>query len=102
MNIASCLGLPNLIDDEEKLHLFHRVMIDTEFGELEIAHTSDQVSEEELPLIKAGATVFGAFMVYGDCAIYEYENGIVKDEEHDLLPPLYPVDGRAAGHLRGA
>ena len=91
-----------LPEREDKLHLFNRVVIDTQFGELEIVHTSDQVSEEELPLIKAGATVFGAFMVYGDCAIYEYENGIVRDEEHDLRLLKNVLSGSCKAERLGA
>ena len=83
-------------DDEKEYTFFYRIVIDTQFGELEIVHTEDQVSEEERPLIKTGSTIFGSFMVFGDCAIYEYENGIVLDEEHDLCLLKNIMDGSSS------
>lgn len=59
-------------------------VIDTSFGELEIVHSVNQVKPEQLGNMREGAVVFGVFVLSGDAAIYEYENGIVKDEEHHL------------------
>ena len=59
-------------------------VVDTSFGELELVHSVNQVKPEQLENMREGAIVFGVFVLSGDAAIYEYENGIVKDEEHHL------------------
>ena len=63
---------------------FLRCFIDTQFGELELAHTLDQVDRSQLDNIKAGAIVSGECVISGDLALDEYENGVIKDYEHDL------------------
>ncbi len=61
-----------------------RALIDTKFGELEIVHTYDQVKEEQRKNLKKGAIVTGVFEISGDPAVYQYEKGMVKDEENHL------------------
>ena len=68
----------------EGYRAFLRCFIDTQFGELELEHTLDQVDPEQLDNIKVGAIVSGECVLSGDLAIDEYENGIIKDHEHDL------------------
>ncbi|MBQ9845431.1 MAG: tetratricopeptide repeat protein [Oscillospiraceae bacterium] len=59
-------------------------VIDTSFGELELIHSIGQVDENQRDNMRAGAVVSGVFVLSGDAAIDDYENGIVKDEEHHL------------------
>lgn len=61
-----------------------RCIIDTKFGELEINHSFDQVDETQQSNIKIGATVVAVCVLSADAAIYEYTDGVVKDEEHHL------------------
>ncbi len=76
---------PGYFDIKGKRYtIFRRVTIGTEFGDLEILHTDEQIAEKQRDLIKEGSTVVGYFYLHGDVAINEYQNGIVKDEEHNL------------------
>jgi len=61
-----------------------RILIDTEYGPLEIVHTLDQIEESERENIKPGAVVTGLCTLTGNAAIEDYENGAVFDEEHNL------------------
>ena len=61
-----------------------RCIIDTEFGELEINHTYDQVEDTQKDNIEIGATVVMLGVLSADAAIREYTDGIIKDEEHHL------------------
>lgn len=63
---------------------FISAVIHTEFGDLQIVHTLEQVEESERENIKVGATVWGVFVLSGDVAIDDYTDGIVLDEEHNL------------------
>ncbi len=68
----------------ERYKSFVKCIIDTDMGELEIVHTIDQVEEEMHDNMKVGSTVVMYGTLSGDVAIYEYSEGIVKDEEHHL------------------
>lgn len=68
-----------------------RCIIETYFGDLELIHTLDQVEKEQQKYIKEGCTVSGVFVLSGDAAIYEYEKGIVRDEEHNLRALRYTL-----------
>lgn len=70
--------------DGEKINTFIRCVIDTQYGELQFAHTIDQIEPEQRENIKAGAVVWGVCVLSGDVAIMEYENGIVKDFENNF------------------
>ena len=54
------------------------------YGELEFDHSFDQVPEDLRDNIKVGSIISGVCMISADAAIGEYENGIVKDFDHDL------------------
>lgn len=54
------------------------------YGELEFDHSFDQVPEELRDNIKVGSIISGVCIISADAAIGEYENGIVKDFDHDL------------------
>lgn len=69
---------------DTKENLFLKTTIDTDFGPIQICHTIEQVPEAERTNIKPGSIISGIFVLSGDAAIYEYENGFVRDEEHDL------------------
>ena len=63
---------------------FVRCFIDTLYGELELVHTIDQVDESQLENMKAGATVSAVGLLSGDAAIYDYDHGIIRDQEHNI------------------
>lgn len=85
---------------EETVNAFVSVTIDTEFGELEIVHTIDQVEENERANIKVGAVVCGVFVLSGDVAIYEYGEGLVLDEKNDLALVRYVLQAGKSERLR--
>lgn len=68
----------------EAHNTYLRCIIGTEHGDLEIVHTINEVKEEQRDNIRVGATVNGVFTLSGDAAIYEYDQGVVLDEAHDL------------------
>ena len=68
---------------------FIRCVVDTHFGELEFIHTLDQVPEEMRENIRVGSVVSGTCILSADVALHEYENGIVKDHEHNLRALRY-------------
>ena len=68
----------------KKHNTYIRCYADTEYGELEFDHTLEQVPEEMRENIKEGAIISGTCILSGDVAIREYENGIVKDFDHNL------------------
>ena len=63
---------------------FIRCYINTEFGELEILHTEEMITEEQRKNMNPGAIVHGAFRLYGNPAFGEYEYGIIGNEENNL------------------
>ncbi len=77
----------------EKHNTFIRCIVDTDYGELEFDHTLEQVPEELRDNIKVGAVISGTCILSGDVAIYEYDNGIVKDFDHNLKLLQYTFEG---------
>lgn len=69
----------------EKHNAYIRCIIETEYGDLEIVHTREQVKEEQHKNLKVGSVVSGVFVLSGDAAIYEYDQGLILDEEHHLM-----------------
>ena len=81
---------------EEKMWPYINVIISTAFGDLEIAHTEEQIEESERQFIKAGSVVNGLFVLSGDVAIGKYQNGYVLDFDHNLALLRYTLqDGEA-------
>lgn len=58
-------------------------LIDTQFGELPIVHTLDMVKDEEREQLKEGAIVSAVCVLSGDALIYDYDQGIVLNEENN-------------------
>lgn len=67
------------------------IRIDTEYGELDLIHSFDQMSEDESKKIVEGAVVRGLFVLTGDVGINEYENGFICDPEHNLKALHYSI-----------
>lgn len=84
----------------EKENTFIRGIVDTQYGELEFNHTYKQVPEELRKNIREGAVISGACILSGDVAIYEYENGFIKDYKHDLQLLRYVLKKGEAERLR--
>jgi hypothetical protein len=72
------------MEENKQARAYTRCVIDTPYGELHFAHTIDQVEEEQRDNIKVGAVVFGVCVLSGDVAIKEYDQGIIKDFEHNF------------------
>ncbi len=83
-----------------KKNLFIRCFAQTEYGELEFDHTIDQVPEELRKNIKVGAVIGGVCVISGDAAIGEFENGPVRDSDHDLRLLRYSFEKGRAERLR--
>ena len=78
------------IEFEGETHnAYLKCIVDTDFGELEIVHTVDQVAEEFRSNMEIGATVLMYGVLSGDVAIYEYDKGVIRDEEHNLAAMRY-------------
>jgi hypothetical protein len=75
-------GLLDFEGNEEKGYI--RCYIDTQYGELELIHTLEQVEESERNNFKIGSIISGIFVLSGDAGIYEYGKGAIFDEEHNL------------------
>ena len=56
-------------------------------------HKYEQVDEAQRDNMRAGAIVVALVYLSGDAAIYEYEKGIVKDEENSLRLIRYTMTG---------
>lgn len=85
---------------ENKYNTYIRTVIETQFGDLELIHTEEQVNELQRKYIKKGCVVNGVFILSGDAAIYEYQKGYVLDEEHDLRALRYSLIAAEAERLR--
>ena len=84
---------------EEKGWNYLDVIIGTQFGDLEIVHTMEQVEESGRMLIKEGSIVSGLFVLSGDVAVDEYKEGIVKDYSHNLAALRYTIQEGEAERL---
>lgn len=85
---------------EQKQNTFIRCFAETIYGEMEFDHSYDQVPEELRENIKVGSIITGVCMISADAAINEYENGIVKDFDHDLRLLRYSFAKGEAERLR--
>lgn len=81
--VKKCYAGKTVIKDKE-LTRFVRCIIDTHFGELELIHQYKMVSNDQRGNMHEGATVSAICVLSGDAAIYEYEDGIILDEENNL------------------
>ena len=86
--------------DGEEHDAFLKCIVDTAFGELEIVHTVDQVAKELRPNMKIGSTVVMYGTLSGDVAIYEYDKGMIRDEDHNLAAMRYMFTGSDPEHIR--
>ncbi len=85
---------------EEKYRSFIRCIADTVHGKLDFIHSLDQVPEELRDNIEVGAVISGTCILQGDVALKKYENGIVRDFEHNLKLMRYTLAGGDPERLR--
>lgn len=85
---------------KEKWPSFIKVIINTQFGDLEIVHTEEQIKEDQKELIKVGSVVNGLFRLSGDVAIFDYQKGYIRDFEHNLALMRYTLQKGYAERLR--
>lgn len=81
---------------------FIRTTVETNFGDIELCHTAEQVAEEQKEQVKVGAIVSALCILSGDAAIGEYAGGICCDEERDLLLLRNFFENGGADRLRPA
>ena len=74
--------------------------INTQYGKLDIAHAINAVSEAERDKVRLGATVRCLAVLSGDAAIYEYDNGIIRDMENNLKVLAYSMENGDVERLR--
>ncbi len=84
----------------EKINTFIRCFVETAYGPFEFEHTIDQVEEDQRKNIKVGAVVSGMCVISADVAVYEYQNGAIKDFEHDLMLLRYTFEKGDPERLR--
>jgi hypothetical protein len=90
--IWGMLSLPG--GEPEKGYI--RCFIDTQYGELELVFSPEQVNKSELDKMETGSIISGIFVLSGDAGIYEYDNGVIYDEEHNLRVLRYCfIEGNA-------
>lgn len=85
---------------EERGWNYIDVIIGTQFGDLEIVHTMEQVEESGRKLIKEGSVVNGLFILSGDVAINEYKDGFVRDKKHNLAALRHTLQNGEPERLR--
>ena len=68
----------------EPLTKFLSVTVSTRFGDVELCHPFDMVSEEQKDNVKPGTIVSALCTLSGDAAVGEYAGGVVFSEEKDL------------------
>ena len=83
-----------------KEYTFIRCIAETVYGDLEFDHAYEQVPEELRKNIKVGSIISGICILSGDVAIYEYENGAIKDFDHDLRLLRHTFSNGEADRLR--
>ncbi len=93
-----CVGSIEL--NGEKTNAFIRCFIRTQFGTLELNHSLEQVPEDQRQNMKVGAVISGRCILSGDAAIYEYQNGAIKDFPHDLELLCHTFSGDDPERLR--
>ena len=79
---------------------FLKCIVDTNFGEIEIVHTIEQVAEELRPNMEVGSTVLMYGTLSGDVAIYEYDQGFIRDEDNNLAAMRYMFSGNDPERIR--
>lgn len=85
---------------DQKENTFIRCFADTIYGELEFDHSFDQVPEDLRDNIKVGSIISGVCVISADAAIGDYENGIVKDFDHNLRLVRFTLSKGEAERLR--
>ena len=89
------------VEFEGEVHnAYLKCIIDTNFGELEIVHTVEQVKEELRCNMVIGATVLMYGTLSGDVAIYEYDQGIIRNEKNNLAAMRYMFSGGDPERIR--
>ena len=84
----------------EKNNTFIRCVAETQFGPLEFHHSYNQVPEEMRDHIHVGAIISGVCIISADAAIDEYQNGVVKDYDHDFRLLRYTLERGEPERLR--
>lgn len=76
---------------EETFYPFIDCIVDTQFGEIEILHTIEDVDEAQRKHLKVGATVNCMCYLSGDAAMEEYSQGIVCNHDNHLKLLAYSL-----------
>ena len=88
----------------ERCEPFLKFIIDTQFGELEIdagketVRTACQATGKSE--VRVGMTILAGVYLSGDVAIYDYNDGKIRDEEHDLRAIRQTICKGEPGRIR--
>ena len=87
-------------EDDEKLQTFIICRVKTQFGNIEIVESADSIDEENSKHIHPGAIADCLAYLCGDPAIYELDQGIVKNQENNLKLVAYTLSKGDPERLR--
>ncbi|MBQ4089306.1 MAG: hypothetical protein IJC56_05420 [Clostridia bacterium] len=87
---------------EDIFYPFIDCVVETQFGDIEILHTIEDVDESQYTNIRVGATVNCIAVLSGDAAINTYIDGCVLDFENDLKLVSYTFSGGDPERMRSA
>lgn len=97
----ACYGTFELPDDDgEPARPYLVITAETNFGDIDLIHSFDQTSEEELKIIQTGSIIKGLFVVTGDAGIFDYDKGFVCDFEHNLKALHYAIYSKAVERIK--
>ena len=80
-----------VIKDDDGIDSCIITTIETNYGDLDLVHSFDQVSEDDLKLIKEGSVIAGYFYLTGDVAINKYDEGFICSAENNLKAFQYSI-----------
>lgn len=86
--ITKMYGGRFLVGDQKPMETFMRIFVDTHFGELELEVSFDalrELEDNEQKKVRVGSEILAGVVISGDVGIYEYDEGKVRDERHDLM-----------------
>ena len=95
------IGITKFGENELKTNV--RCIVDTQLGEIEIVlPLKDAEAARNIENMSVGKIINCFARLSGDAAIYEYENGIIKDAENNLKLVAYTLENGDPERLRTA
>ena len=85
---------------EEQVNPFMYCKVETQFGDLEIIQPMESVEKDMVPVMKNGSIALCTAYLCGDAGIFELDEGIIRDPEHNLRLVAYTLEDGAPERLR--